>query len=50
MTKDEAKDALIQLLTEQISQLTLMSKIELGDDVIDEFNRLQSIIDYEPLL
>ena len=44
MTKDEAKDALIELLFSQVMDLTLMSKIELGDDVIEEIKRLKSII------
>ena len=45
MTKDEAKDALIELLFSQVMDLTLMSKIELGDDVIEEIKRLKTIID-----
>ena len=44
MTKEQAKDALIELLMNQVTDLTLMSKIELGDDVIAEIKRLQSII------
>ena len=44
MTKEEAKDALIELLFSQVIDLTLMSKIELGDDVIEEIKRLKSII------
>ena len=44
MTKEEAKDALIELLFSQVMDLTLMSKIELGDDVIEEIKRLKSII------
>ncbi len=35
---------LINLLTTQIVDLTLMSKIELGNDVIDEINRLKTLI------
>lgn len=42
--KDKAKDALIELLFNQIIDLTMMSKIELGDDVISEINRLKQII------
>ncbi len=44
MSKEEAKDALIELLYSQVVDLTMMSKIELGDDVIAEINKLQSII------
>ena len=44
MTKEQAKDQLIELLEQQIMDLTLMSKIELGDDVIEEIQRLKSII------
>ena len=44
MTKEEAKDALIELLYSQVVDLTLMSKIELGDDVIAEIKRLKEII------
>jgi len=44
MTKEQAKDALIELLMNQVIDLTLMSKIELGDDVTAEIKRLQSII------
>ncbi len=42
--KDEAKDQLIELLKNQVMDLVMMSKIELGDDVIAEINRLNSII------
>jgi hypothetical protein len=44
MSKDEAKDQLIQLLFTQVVDLVMMSKIELGDDVIAEINRLKKII------
>jgi hypothetical protein len=44
MTVEEAKTALIDLLREQVEQLSIMSKIELGDDVIEEYNRLSEII------
>ena len=44
MSKEEAKDALIELLYSQVVDLTLMSKIELGDDVIAEIKRLKQII------
>jgi len=33
---------IITLLNNQLVDLTMMSKIELGDDVIDEIKRLQS--------
>jgi hypothetical protein len=42
--KDQAKDQLIELLYSQVVELTLMSKIELGDQVISEIKRLKSII------
>jgi hypothetical protein len=45
MNKEEAKDALIELLFNQVADLTMMSKIELGDDVIEEIKRLKAIID-----
>jgi len=44
MTKEKAKDELIELLYSQVIDLTMMSKIELGDDVIEEIRRLRSII------
>ena len=44
MNKEEAKDKLIEVLTNQVMDLTMMSKIELGDDVIKEIDRLTKII------
>jgi hypothetical protein len=44
MTKEQAKDALIEVLTNQVMDLSMMSKIELGDDVIAEIRRLKEII------
>jgi hypothetical protein len=44
-TKMAAQQQLINLLYSQVMDLTMMSKIELGDDVIDEIKRLQNIID-----
>ena len=44
MNKEEAKTQLIELLENQIMDLTMMSKIELGDDVIAEIKRLKGII------
>jgi len=44
MNKEKAKDKLIELLTNQIVDLTMMSKIELGNDVIAEIKRLNEII------
>lgn len=44
MNKEQAKDQLIELLMNQVVDLTLMSKIELGDDVIEEIRRLKGII------
>jgi hypothetical protein len=43
-TQEQAKDKLIYLLEGQINELVLMSKIELGDDVIQEIKRLKEII------
>ena len=45
MTKEEAKTELINLLEDQVQQLSIMSKIELGDDVIEEWKKLKKIID-----
>lgn len=44
MNKENAKDQLIEILENQVMDLTMMSKIELGDDVIAEIKRLKSII------
>jgi Fe-S-cluster containining protein len=44
MNKEEAKDELIKVLYSQMADLLIMSKIELGDDVIEEIRRLSSII------
>jgi hypothetical protein len=44
MTKEQAKDELIEVLMNQVADLTMMSKIELGDDVIAEIIRLKKII------
>jgi hypothetical protein len=44
MSKGEAKDELIKVLYSQVMDLTMMSKIELGDDVIAEIKRLRGII------
>jgi hypothetical protein len=44
MTKEEAKDELIKVLEDQVVDLSMMSKIELGDDVIAEIKRLKEII------
>jgi hypothetical protein len=44
MNKEQAKTELIQLLKNQITDLVLMSKIELGDDVLAEIKRLEVII------
>lgn len=47
MSKEEAKTELIKLLMNQVADLTMMSKIELGDDVIAEIKRLKQIINEE---
>jgi hypothetical protein len=39
-----AQKELITLLKSQIEDLTMMSKIELGDDVIEEIKRLKEIL------
>jgi hypothetical protein len=44
MNKEEAKDELINVLYTQVMDLSMMSKIELGDDVIAEIKRLKAII------
>jgi len=44
MTIEEAKDQLIEILETQVVDLSMMSKIELGDDVITEIKRLKAII------
>ena len=44
MNKKQAKDELINVLYSQVVDLTMMSKIELGDDVIAEIKRLKDII------
>jgi hypothetical protein len=44
MNKEEAKDKLIEVLMTQVVDLSMMSKIELGDDVIEEIKRLKTII------
>jgi hypothetical protein len=44
MSKEAAKDALIELLMNQVIDLSMMSKIELGYDVITEIRKLKKII------
>ena len=39
-----AQQQLIEILTNQVMDLIMMSKIELGDDVIEEIKRLKEII------
>ena len=38
------QNKLIELLENQIMDLTIMSKIELGDDVIQEIKRLKGLL------
>ena len=45
MNKEQAQDELIRVLYSQVIDLTMMSKIELGDDVIAEIKRLKDIIE-----
>jgi len=42
--EDKPTDRLIEVLMHSVTDLTMMSKIELGDDVITEIQRLQKII------
>jgi len=42
--KMAAQQQLIAVLMNQVIDLSMMSKIELGDDVIEEIKRLQEII------
>ena len=44
MNKEAAKEELLKLYESQIIDLSMMSKIELGDDVIKEIQRLKKII------
>ena len=41
MNKEEAKDELIKVLESQLMDLSMMSKIELGDDVIARIIKLK---------
>ena len=43
-TKMAAQQELINVLESQVIDLSVMSKIELGDDVITEIQRLKKII------
>ena len=43
-TKMAAQQELINVLESQVMDLSMMSKIELGDDVIAEIKRLNDII------
>lgn len=40
----KTQQELIDLLYSQVVDLTMMSKIELGDDVIEEIRRLKSLL------
>lgn len=44
MNKEQAKDELIKVLEGQVMDLSMMSKIELGDDVIVKIKKLKAII------
>jgi hypothetical protein len=51
MNKEEiikTQQELIDVLYSQVIDLSIMSKIELGDDVIAEINRLKSILNEQP--
>ena len=41
---EQLQEEMCDLLGEQLTQISLMSKIELGDDVIQEIQRLQNEI------
>ena len=43
-TTIKLQQELINLYEQQIMDLTMMSKIELGDDVIEEIKRLKTLI------
>ena len=43
-TKIQLQQELIELYENQIMDLVMMSKIELGDDVIEEITRLKALI------
>lgn len=44
MSKDQAKDLLITILYSQMVDLSMMSKIELSDHVMQEIKQLKAII------
>ena len=44
LVKEKAKNELIELYEMQIMDLIMMSKIELGDDVIKKIQELKKII------
>ena len=51
MNKDEiikTQQELIDLLYTQVIDLSMMSKIELGDDVIDAIKRLKELLNEQP--
>ncbi len=50
VVREEAKDALIVVLMNQVIDLSMISKIELGDDVIEEIKRLHEIINQNKLM
>lgn len=43
---EKTQDELIQILINQVTDLSIMSKIELGDDVIFKIRDLQNKIEY----
>ena len=50
-SKDEqikTQQELIDVLMSQVVDLSMMSKIELGDDVIAEIKRLKKILNFDP--
>jgi hypothetical protein len=46
--REKAKDELIKVLYSQVIDLSMMSKIELGDDVISEIKRLKDLLNEQP--
>ena len=50
MEKEKIYQELIDVLKSQVIDLTMMSKIELGDDVIEKINSLQQQLNYVPFV
>jgi len=50
MEKEKIYQELVDVLKSQVIDLTMMSKIELGDDVIEKINSLQQQLNYVPFV